>query len=118
VQASALFIYPTWWISANAERLARDEEASLAAFPGAEIVGSRIDAILAFDRTRQLGQIRTPTLVVGAMDDQLTPPYFSEALARSIPGAALALLERGGHAVSQIAPEEWNRMVLEFLQAH
>jgi aminoacrylate hydrolase len=117
-QASALFIYPNWWISANADRLARDEQAGLATFPPVEIVASRIDAILAFDRTAALGQIRAPTLVICARDDHLTPAYFSEELAKTIPGAALALLDRGGHAASQISAGEWNRLVLEFLEAH
>lgn len=116
--AAPLFLYPSWWIDANAERLEREEKASLAAFPPVEVAASRIDAILAFDRTGQLSRIRTATLVVCAKDDNLTPAYFSEALARSIPGAELVLLERGGHACSQTVVEEFNSMVLKFLLAH
>jgi aminoacrylate hydrolase len=116
-RASALFIYPSWWISANAAELEREEEAALAAFPPVEVVASRIDAILAFDRTGQLGRITAPTLVICARDDHLTPPYFSEALASAIPGAKLVLLERGGHAASRISAAEFNRAVLAFLQA-
>lgn len=118
LHAAPLFLYPSWWISANAERLAREEKASLTTFSPVEVVASRIDAILAFDRTAQLPQISTPTLVVCARDDHLTPAYFSEELAKSIPGAELVLLERGGHACSQTVPQEFNEAVLSFLRAH
>lgn len=116
--ATPLFLYPSWWISANAERLEREEKASLTTFPPVEIAVSRIDAILAFDRAAQLKQIRTPTLVICAKDDNLTPAYFSEELAKSIPDAELVLLERGGHACSQTVPQEFNDAVISFLKAH
>lgn len=114
-RASSLFIYPSWWISANAAQLESEEAVGLATFPPVEVVVSRIDAILAFDRTAQLGRITAPTLVIAARDDHLTPPYFSEALAGAIPGARLVLLDRGGHAASRISAEEFNRAVLAFL---
>ena len=117
-RAAPLFLYPSWWISQNAERLERDERASLDGFPPVDIVSSRIDAIVAFDRTAQLKRITTPTLVICAQDDHLTPAYFSEELARTIPGARLVLLDRGGHASSQTVPQELNRAVLEFLGTH
>ena len=116
--AAPLFLYPSWWIRDNAERLAQVEEDSLPAFPPAEIVLSRIDAILAFDRTGQLSKIQAPTLVVCADDDNLTPVYYSEELAAAIPGAELAILDRGGHACSQTVPEEFNERVLAFLADH
>ena len=46
-------------------------------FPSPEIVASRIDAIVDSDRTDALGAIKTPTMVICAKDDILTPPYFS-----------------------------------------
>lgn len=116
--ATPLFLYPSWWISANAERLLREEQASLATFSPVEVVASRIDAILRFDRTAELKRITTPTLVVCASDDHLTPAYFSEELARAIPGAQLVLLPRGGHACSHTVPGEFNAIVLKFLRGH
>lgn len=116
--AAPLFLYPGWWITAHAERLEQEERASLSTFPPVEIAASRIDAILAFDLTTRLKEIRTPTLVICAKDDNLTPAYFSEELAQAIPGAHLALLERGGHACSQTMVEEFNKIVLSFLRAH
>ena len=53
---------------------------------------SRIDAIVAFDRRSRLAQIRTPTLVVVAADDMVTPRFYSEELAERISGAKLVVL--------------------------
>ncbi len=44
-----------------------------------------------------LEQVRAPTLVVAAQDDPLALFANSAALARSIPGAELLSVERGGH---------------------
>ena len=62
-------------------------------------------------------ETRTPTLVIGAKDDQLTPPGLSEELAQRIPGATLAVLPSGGHFCPQTVTEEYNARVLEFLTA-
>ena len=102
VQANTLFLYPGAYIAKNNEKLRQAEAQNLAVFPPTEIAASRIDAILAFDRTEQLGKIKTPTLVVGAEDDLVTPAYFSEELARRIPGAEVKLFPNGGHAFTQV----------------
>ena len=116
-RATPLFLYPDWWINANSERLESEEPQAIASFPPAEVAASRIDGICAFDRRAELGQIKTPTLVLCARDDFLTPPYFSEELAVLIPEAQLVFLERGGHACSQTVPEAVNAMVLGYLLA-
>jgi aminoacrylate hydrolase len=118
VQASSLYLYPSWFVARNNERLRQLEAQTLAVFPPTEIAASRIDAILAFDRTEQLSQIRTPTLVVGAEDDIVTPAYFSEELARLIPGAEVKIFPRGGHAFTQVRAREYNQAVLPFLASH
>ena len=87
-------------------------------FPPAEIVASRIDAIVAFDRIADLPNIRLPTLVICAKDDILTPPYFSHELARLIPNASLIELARGGHCASETNTAEFNDAVLGFIARH
>lgn len=115
--AAPLFLYPSWFINEHAD-LIRAEQAAVSEFTTVTIAARRIDAILAFDRESQLGRIRTPTLVIGARDDGLTPAYFSEALARMIPGARLVLMEHGGHACSRTVSKEFDRHVLDFLDVH
>lgn len=115
VRAGTLFLYPPWWIKANEKLVEERERLAVGAFPPPEVVASRIDAIVAFDRTAELARIAAPTLVLCAKDDAITPAYFSEELARKIPGAKLVLLPQGGHCASETVLEEFNRAVLGFL---
>lgn len=118
IQANTLFLYPSAYIAANNEKLRQVEAQALAHFPPPDTIASRIDAILAFDRTADLGRIRTPALVLAAQDDIITPAYCSEDLARRIPGAEAKFFPQGGHDFPQIVPREFNQAVLPFLQAH
>jgi aminoacrylate hydrolase len=115
LQSATLLWYPSWWIASNNERLRQQEAQALAGFAPTEIVASRIDAMLAFDRTADLGRIKAPTLVVGAEDDIVTPAYYSEELARLIRGAEIKLFPRGGHFLNQVRAREFNNAVLPFL---
>jgi aminoacrylate hydrolase len=118
LQAATLLLYPSHWIARNNERLRQLEAQALATFSPPEIVMSRIDAILAFDRTEELPRLRTPALIVAAQDDIVTPAYFSEELARLIRGAEIKLFPQGGHFFTQVLPREFNHAVLPFLTAH
>jgi aminoacrylate hydrolase len=118
LQSATLYWYPSWWVARNNERLRQSEAQNLPNFAPTEIVASRIDAMLAFDRTSELGRIKTPTLVVGAEDDIVAPAYFSEELARLIPGAEVKLFPRGGHFLTHVRAREFNNAVLPFLISH
>jgi aminoacrylate hydrolase len=118
IQTATLALYPPWYIAQNNEKLRLVYAQNLASFTYPEIVLSRIEAILAFDRVADLGRVRTPTLVIGAADDVVTPAYYSEELARLIKGAELKLFPRGGHCFTQVVPREFNKAVLPFLEAH
>lgn len=117
VQTTPLFLNPPWWVAANIDRLAADEPAAAAAFPPAEIMASRIDAICSFSPAEQLRQIRCPALITCAADDHLTPLYCSQRMARLMPGADTFYFQTGGHAVSQVLPEQFNAVVLSYLDA-
>src|SRR5258708_1034594 len=118
LEAGALVVYPGFWISRNNEGLRQLEAQLLATFSPPEIVLSRIDAILAFDRSSELSRIRTPTLIVAAQDDVVTPAYFSEELARRIPGAEVNFFPQAAHSFPQLTSREFNQAVLPFLDAH
>jgi aminoacrylate hydrolase len=85
-------------------------------FPGLETELTRIAAVMAHDLRAKVGRIRHPTLVIGARDDQITPPGFSEELARLIPDAALHILPEGGHFCPMTVPDPYNRILLDFLR--
>ncbi|MFK7830435.1 MAG: alpha/beta fold hydrolase [Congregibacter sp.] len=87
------------------------------AFPGLQVELSRIAAVLGHDLRSEVHKITTQTLCIGAKDDQITPPGFTEELAEKIAGAELHLLEHGGHFCPIAATEHYNPRVLEFLQS-
>jgi len=47
----------------------------------------------------------------------VTPPFLSDDLAASIPGAQLHRIPGAGHISNIERPAEFNRVVLEFLEA-
>ncbi|WP_375458971.1 alpha/beta fold hydrolase [uncultured Enterovirga sp.] len=61
------------------------------------IVAERIEALLAFDRSRDLGAIRVPCAIVGAEDDLIVPAFLQRELSRLLPDAPLEMFESGGH---------------------
>jgi 3-oxoadipate enol-lactonase len=63
----------------------------------------------------RLGEIRLPSLVVVGGEDRLTPPKYSDYLARSLADAKLEVIERAGHFVSLEQPDAVNRAVRDFL---
>ena len=109
-----LWVYPPDHVNAHDAAIGAEVRQAAGAAP-AEVMIGRIDALLAFDRRKGLPGIRTPTLVVASENDYVIPSYHAEALARAIPGARLAMIRGGGHANTVTRPEEFNRIVLEFL---
>ena len=109
-----LWVYPPDYVNAHDAAITEEVRRAVNAAP-AEVMIGRIDALLAFDRRAGLARIKTPTLVVASENDYVIPSYHAEALARAIPGAKLAMIRGGGHANTATRPEEFNRLVLDFL---
>jgi pimeloyl-ACP methyl ester carboxylesterase len=92
---TAVFSSKKWFDPLHARRRAG------AAFDRAfypEGAGRRLAAILASgDRTRQLGEMKVPTLVIHGRDDTLITPSGGTQTAEAIPDATLLLLAHMGH---------------------
>jgi 3-oxoadipate enol-lactonase len=61
---------------------------------------------------------KIPTLFIVGEEDQLIPPPIIEAMHRKMPGSQLVKVPGAGHSVYFEKPEEYNRIVLGFLQQH
>lgn len=114
-RSATLFLYPCRYIAENFDAIKAAEAVMIANAPPVEVIRSKIAAALAFDRTVDLGRIATPTVVNVAGDDILTPPYFSEALARLIPGARLEILDGGAHFTPSTVADAYYRQVHAFI---
>jgi 3-oxoadipate enol-lactonase len=77
-----------------------------------------INATLRFDLRNQVHRIVAPTLVVAGELDRTFSLRPKIALVRAIPGARLEVIEGSGHATPLDAPDEFNRILLEFLGDH
>jgi pimeloyl-ACP methyl ester carboxylesterase len=78
---------------------------------------SQAAAIVSFDVADEIKNITAPTMVLVGKDDILTPPKFSEEIARRIPGSILKTIA-GGHAYNQESPSAFNRALLDFFAKH
>ena len=118
LRASILMLAPPWWVRANDAAIVEQHRQTAAASPPIEVLASRIDAIVRFDRRPRLDEIRTPTLVVVAADDMITPRFYSDELAERIVGAKLVVFDGGGHYAPVILPGPYNAAVGAFLRGH
>ena len=118
VRGQALFLYPPWWVAANAAEIAAMETKLIANFSLPDIVTSRINAIVAHDPgANAFRGVKTPCLVTCANDDHLTPPHLSLELHAAIPGSTLAFTPKGGHYNTVICAADFNELALGWLQA-
>ena len=81
-----------------------------------DVTAARIDALLAYDAGKRLGNIRSSTLVVAAADDVLVPCHLSKVIADEIRDARLFVFERGGHHFPQTQADAYNRLLLDFFR--
>jgi pimeloyl-ACP methyl ester carboxylesterase len=65
----------------------------------------------------ELSKIRVPALFVWCREDGITPLKWGEDYAAAVPGAQLAVIDGCGHLPNLEKPQDFNRTVLEFLDA-
>lgn len=117
VKAQPLFLYPSWWMSEHAPRIADDDAHGIAHFQGKENVTRRIAALRAFDVDDRLAEITCETLVMAARDDLLVPYTRSLRLSEGLPKSRLWISDSGAHAVNITCPSPFNAQALSFLLA-
>jgi aminoacrylate hydrolase len=117
VRTTPLFLSPPWWVSANIAKLEAEEPAAAEALAPTDIMLSRIDAICSYSPGEELRKITCPSLITCAKDDHLTPQFYSQRMAKLMPAADTFYFETGGHAVSQVLPDQFNTLVMSYLDA-
>ena len=73
-------------------------------------------ACLACDRRAELGQIKTPSLIIAGLSDLLTPPYLARRVAEALAEVELEIWEETGHFPFMEDPERFNRRLELFIQ--
>ncbi len=80
----------------------------------AEVIYGDFSSCDKSDMLTKVKEIAMPTLVICGLDDALTPPKYSEFLAKDIPGSRLVLIPDAGHMVMIEKPDETNRAIETF----
>jgi 3-oxoadipate enol-lactonase len=81
---------------------------------------ARASLAVAVERTGiqgKLARIRAPTLVVCGREDRATEPEHGQAIARSIPGAKLVMIEDCGHPSVIERPDAVNAELVPFVRS-
>jgi pimeloyl-ACP methyl ester carboxylesterase len=68
------------------------------------------------DVREMMRALRVPVLLVWGKNDPIVPLRYGEAMLHEIPGARLEVIERAAHVAMWDAPEEFNRIAIEFLR--
>jgi pimeloyl-ACP methyl ester carboxylesterase len=70
---------------------------------------------MAFDSRSRLAEIKCPTLVVAASDDEAVPLHHAKMLHEGIDGSQLVIIDDANHALIWIRPDEFVGVVEKFL---
>jgi len=116
-QFHPLFLYSPDYVNAHDAEIEAERQRAPTKSSPVEVSVARIDALLKFDRRAGLPAIKAPTLVMGSDSDFITPSYFSEALARAIPGAKLVMSKGGGHSFTTTRAAQFNQDLMAFLRS-
>ncbi|WP_282602069.1 pyrimidine utilization protein D [Paracoccus sp. PARArs4] len=108
------FLYPPFWISANAGRIEHDVAHAVAHFAGRDNLIARIDALRGFvlpDWPRNGPRV----LLMASVDDALVDVAQTHRLAASIPGAQVVEYPQGGHALNITVQDRFEQDLKGFL---
>jgi 3-oxoadipate enol-lactonase len=108
-------IYYPDWIEAHLE-VADDlrEEVKHRDYTGATAWGR---SLFGFEERNAIANLRAPTLIFQAMDDQVIDPSHGRILRQSIPGSQIKILAQTGHMIPTERPKEFVETELAFLRA-
>jgi pimeloyl-ACP methyl ester carboxylesterase len=82
-----------------------------------EVFYGDFEACDKFDVMESLNKINLPTLIICGKDDLLTPVKYSEYLRANIPNSTLKVLDDAGHMVMLEKPEEFNKILEDFVNS-
>ena len=66
----------------------------------------------------ELGSIKIPALLIWGKNDNITPPFVAEEFHKLLPNSELHFIDKCGHAPMMEVPEEFNKILFNFLQKH
>lgn len=122
-EASAQDLFRRGLHPASGERMAREQPAAEFLYRAIDALSTGLDKGMLRQRLmaalrRPIEPLRSfdvPTLWLTGEEDNVYPPFVSDALAPLMPNARVACVPNAGHSVYFERPAEFNRVVDEFL---
>ncbi|MCB4362920.1 alpha/beta hydrolase [Hydrogenophaga taeniospiralis] len=75
-----------------------------------------LECLVTFDRQAALAHIGVPTLLIGGEFDRVAAPSVMKRMAQQIPNARYVEMAGIGHLMNLEAPDEFDRILLDFLR--
>lgn len=107
-------------VSAGAKQMEKQQAAWLAgmmADQDRKLMATAWQEAMAFDSRGRLAEIRCPTLVMAASNDQAVPLHHAKMLHDGIAGSRLVMVDGADHTLIWTHPTEFLRVVDEFVSA-
>ncbi|HEX9665585.1 MAG TPA: alpha/beta fold hydrolase [Thermodesulfobacteriota bacterium] len=111
------FIFSEDFIKKNKEALVEMKKMSSEINPPNAII-NLANGCLKHNTNDRLSEIKAPTLIIVGEEDILIPMKYSKLLNDGIKGSRLVIMKGSGHVPSIEKPEEFNRIVLNFLREY
>jgi aminoacrylate hydrolase len=93
--SACLLAFPPAWLEAHWDVFETSVARAPASPEAQTVVAERIEALLAFEGPAVPAGM--PTLILGAEDDMIVPPFLQRELASAMPQALLVMFDSGGH---------------------
>ncbi len=111
------YLFSEEFTKKNLERMMALKEMNLAINPVKSVV-SLSKASMRHDLRERVSEIKAPTLIIAGEEDILVPVKYSRILREEIENSTLAILKNCGHVPPIEKPDEFNRIVMRFLNDH
>jgi aminoacrylate hydrolase len=106
---------PAWYLQERFTGIDDFLQDRLRDLPALDVELGRLNAVMTHDLRHRVADIRVPTAVICARDDQITPEPMSTELAELIPGATLRVLPEGGHFCPATVTDRYNQTLIDAL---
>jgi 3-oxoadipate enol-lactonase len=111
------YLFSESFAKTNLDKMRANKETNMAINP-AESTVRLARASKGHDLRGRLSEIKSPTLIIAGEEDILIPVRYSKMLSEEIVNSNLVTLKGCGHVAPIEKPEEFNRIVLDFLKDH
>jgi aminoacrylate hydrolase len=106
---------PAAWLQDRPHFIRERADERVAGLAPLAVETSRLQAAIDCKLLARLPQVRTPTLLIAAFDDQVVPCTVARQVASAMPRARYEQLTTGGHWCPEVVPEVFSELLRKFL---